>query len=49
MVERGHRRPAHLTDLDTYVLTRAREAHGLDSLPKAVRLELDTTGPARVR
>ncbi|QYN17341.1 alkaline shock response membrane anchor protein AmaP [Amycolatopsis sp. DSM 110486] len=37
------------TDLDTYVLARAREALGLDSLPTAVRLELDTTGPARVR
>ncbi|MGW4486103.1 alkaline shock response membrane anchor protein AmaP [Amycolatopsis sp. NPDC004368] len=37
------------TDLDEFVLTRAREALGLDSLPTAVRLELDTTGPARVR
>ncbi|MFI5608196.1 alkaline shock response membrane anchor protein AmaP [Amycolatopsis sp. NPDC051903] len=37
------------TDLDAFVLTRAREALGLDSLPTAVRLELDTAGPARVR
>ncbi|MDT8914060.1 alkaline shock response membrane anchor protein AmaP [Amycolatopsis sp. PS_44_ISF1] len=37
------------SDFDTYVLTRARESLGLDVLPTAVRLELDTTGPARVR
>jgi hypothetical protein len=37
------------SDLDTYVLTRARESLGLDVLPTAVRLELDTAGPARVR
>ncbi|GAB3375566.1 Asp23/Gls24 family envelope stress response protein [Amycolatopsis echigonensis] len=36
-------------DLDAYVLTRARESLGVETLPAAVRLELDTTGPARVR
>ncbi|WP_033291625.1 hypothetical protein [Amycolatopsis jejuensis] len=36
-------------DLDGYVLTRARESLGVGTLPAAVRLELDTTGPARVR
>ncbi|MGW4523401.1 alkaline shock response membrane anchor protein AmaP [Amycolatopsis sp. NPDC004378] len=36
-------------DLDGRVLTRAREALGLDVLPTAVRLELDTTRPKRVR
>ncbi|WP_037357575.1 hypothetical protein [Amycolatopsis orientalis] len=36
-------------DLDAYVLTRARESLGVEALPTAVRLELDTTGPARVR
>ncbi|QRP43872.1 hypothetical protein [Amycolatopsis sp. FDAARGOS 1241] len=35
--------------LDAFVLTRAREALGLDALPTSVRLELDTVGPARVR
>lgn len=36
-------------DLDAYVLTRARESLGVETLPTAVRLELDTTGSARVR
>ncbi|WP_406629474.1 alkaline shock response membrane anchor protein AmaP [Amycolatopsis sp. WGS_07] len=36
-------------DLDAYVLTRARESLGVATLPTAVRLELDTAGPARVR
>ncbi|WP_134731774.1 alkaline shock response membrane anchor protein AmaP [Amycolatopsis nivea] len=35
--------------LDAYVLTRARESLGVETLPTAVRLELDTTGSARVR
>ncbi|UOX84691.1 alkaline shock response membrane anchor protein AmaP [Amycolatopsis sp. FBCC-B4732] len=35
--------------LDTQVLARARESLGLDVLPTAVRLELDTTAPKRVR
>ncbi|WP_410632745.1 alkaline shock response membrane anchor protein AmaP [Amycolatopsis sp. cmx-4-83] len=35
--------------LDTRVLARARESLGLDVLPTAVRLELDTTAPKRVR
>jgi len=37
------------TDLDTRVLTRARESLGLPSLPAAVRLELDTSPAKRVR
>ncbi|MEU0792778.1 alkaline shock response membrane anchor protein AmaP [Amycolatopsis sp. NPDC005961] len=36
-------------DLDARVLTRARESLGLDVLPTAVRLELDTTAAKRVR
>jgi hypothetical protein len=36
-------------DLDARVLTRARESLGLDVLPTAVRLELDTSAPKRVR
>ncbi|MGW3995303.1 alkaline shock response membrane anchor protein AmaP [Amycolatopsis sp. NPDC004772] len=35
--------------LDTRVLTRARESLGLESLPAAVRLELDTSPAKRVR
>ena len=37
------------SDLDTRVLTRARESLGLASLPTAVRLELDTSPAKRVR
>ncbi|MBB4684714.1 alkaline shock response membrane anchor protein AmaP [Amycolatopsis jiangsuensis] len=36
-------------DLEGHVLTRARESLGVDTLPTAVRLELDTAGAARVR
>ncbi|MGW4065770.1 alkaline shock response membrane anchor protein AmaP [Amycolatopsis sp. NPDC004747] len=36
-------------ELDTRVLTRARESLGLESLPTAVRLELDTSPAKRVR
>ncbi|WP_103350518.1 alkaline shock response membrane anchor protein AmaP [Amycolatopsis sp. CA-128772] len=36
-------------DLDTGVLTRARDSLGLASLPAAVRLELDTSPAKRVR
>jgi hypothetical protein len=36
-------------DLDGQVLTRARESLGLDTLPTAVRLELDTSPAKRVR
>ena len=36
-------------DLDLRVLTRARESLGLDVLPTAVRLELDTSQAKRVR
>ncbi|GAA3531728.1 hypothetical protein GCM10022222_13630 [Amycolatopsis ultiminotia] len=36
-------------DLESSVLTRAREALGVDTLPTAVRIELDTAGSARVR
>ncbi|WP_206788820.1 alkaline shock response membrane anchor protein AmaP [Amycolatopsis sp. MtRt-6] len=36
-------------DLDARVLTRARDSLGLDSLPTAVRLELDTAPAKRVR
>jgi len=36
------------SDLDTFVLTRARDSLGVDTLPTAVRLELDTAGSARV-
>ncbi|SEF34840.1 hypothetical protein SAMN05421837_107593 [Amycolatopsis pretoriensis] len=36
-------------DLDGRVLTRARESLGLDVLPTAVRLELDTSAAKRVR
>lgn len=35
-------------DLDSRVLTRARDSLGVESLPTAVRIELDTTAPARV-
>ncbi|RSD08609.1 Asp23/Gls24 family envelope stress response protein [Amycolatopsis eburnea] len=35
--------------LDTQVLARARESLGLDALPTAVRLELDTAPAKRVR
>ncbi|MCR6486110.1 alkaline shock response membrane anchor protein AmaP [Amycolatopsis sp. OK19-0408] len=35
--------------LDTQVLARARESLGLAVLPTAVRLELDTSAPKRVR
>jgi hypothetical protein len=34
---------------DGTVLTRARESLGVDVLPTAIRLELDTTAPQRVR
>ena len=37
------------TDLDAFVLTRARESLGVATLPTAVRLELDTVSSARVR
>lgn len=37
------------TDLDARVLSRARESLGLDVLPTAVRLELDTGTAKRVR
>ncbi|ADJ44465.1 hypothetical protein AMES_2642 [Amycolatopsis mediterranei S699] len=37
------------SDLDTRVLTRARESLGLASLPTAVRMELDTSPAERVR
>ncbi|WP_290057418.1 alkaline shock response membrane anchor protein AmaP [Amycolatopsis solani] len=36
-------------DLDTQVLARARDSLGLDVLPTAVRLELDTAPAKRVR
>ncbi|KDN21088.1 hypothetical protein [Amycolatopsis rifamycinica] len=36
------------SDLDGRVLTRARESLGLDSLPAAIRLELDTAPAKRV-
>lgn len=36
-------------DLDARVLTRARDSLGLDVLPTAVRLELDTSAAKRVR
>ncbi|RJQ85247.1 Asp23/Gls24 family envelope stress response protein [Amycolatopsis panacis] len=36
-------------DLETHVLTRARESLGVTTLPTAIRLELDTAGPTRVR
>ncbi|MDQ4102314.1 MAG: alkaline shock response membrane anchor protein AmaP [Actinomycetota bacterium] len=36
-------------DLDTRVLTRARDSFGVRSLPTAIRMELDTAAPARVR
>lgn len=36
-------------DLDARVLTRARDSLGLDVLPTAVRLELDTSTAKRVR
>ncbi|WP_329049448.1 alkaline shock response membrane anchor protein AmaP [Amycolatopsis sp. NBC_01488] len=36
-------------ELDARVLTRARESLGLDVLPTAVRLELDTSAAKRVR
>lgn len=35
--------------LDATVLTRARESLGVDVLPTAVRIELDTAAPQRVR
>ncbi|WP_410654786.1 alkaline shock response membrane anchor protein AmaP [Amycolatopsis sp. lyj-112] len=35
--------------LDATVLTRARESLGVDVLPTAVRIELDTASPQRVR
>jgi len=35
--------------LDLTVLARARESLGVDVLPTAVRIELDTTAPQRVR
>jgi hypothetical protein len=35
-------------DLDTRVLTRARDSLGVESLPTAIRIELDTAVPARV-
>ncbi|HEY6421889.1 MAG TPA: alkaline shock response membrane anchor protein AmaP [Pseudonocardiaceae bacterium] len=35
-------------DLDTGVLTRARDSLGIESLPAAIRLELDAATPARV-
>lgn len=35
--------------LDHTVLARARESLGVDVLPTAVRIELDTTAPQRVR
>jgi len=35
--------------LDRTVLARARESLGVDLLPTAVRIELDTTAPQRVR
>ncbi|NBH04441.1 alkaline shock response membrane anchor protein AmaP, partial [Amycolatopsis sp. SID8362] len=35
--------------LDSQVLARARESLGLDALPTAVRLELDTAPAKRVR
>jgi hypothetical protein len=34
--------------LDTQVLTRARDSLGVQSLPTAIRIELDTVAPARV-
>ncbi|WP_410588997.1 alkaline shock response membrane anchor protein AmaP [Amycolatopsis sp. lyj-23] len=37
------------SELDTRVLTRARDSLGLASLPTAVRVELDTSRPQRVR
>jgi hypothetical protein len=36
-------------DLDTGVLTRARSSLGVESLPTAIRIELDAAAPARVR
>ena len=35
-------------DLDTRVLTRARDSLGVESLPTAIRIELDAAAPARV-
>jgi hypothetical protein len=35
-------------DLDTGVLTRARDSLGVESLPTAIRIELDAAAPARV-
>ncbi len=35
-------------DLDTGVLTRARESLGVESLPTAIRIELDAAAPPRV-
>ncbi|MGH3999054.1 MAG: alkaline shock response membrane anchor protein AmaP, partial [Pseudonocardiaceae bacterium] len=35
-------------DLDAQVLTRARDSLGVQSLPTAIRIELDTVAPARV-
>ncbi|WP_020658054.1 alkaline shock response membrane anchor protein AmaP [Amycolatopsis benzoatilytica] len=36
-------------ELDSFVLTRARNSLGVETLPTAVRIELDTAGSARVR
>jgi hypothetical protein len=36
-------------DLNTGVLTRARDSLGVDSLTTAIRIELDAAAPARVR
>ncbi len=36
-------------DLDTRVLTRARDSLGVESLPAAIHLELDAAAPVRVR
>ncbi|MDQ3762337.1 MAG: alkaline shock response membrane anchor protein AmaP [Actinomycetota bacterium] len=36
-------------DLDTRVLTRARDSLGIESLPTAIRIELDAAAPVRVR
>jgi hypothetical protein len=35
-------------DLNTRVLTRARDSLGVETLPTAIRIELDATTPARV-
>lgn len=36
-------------DLDTRVLTRARDSLGIESLPAAIHLDLDAAAPVRVR